>query len=75
LVRKCCHVGILKGDDLWTLVGRVERPNSWFLAIRLVEIDGLWTFGHSVKNAMLMTGNLNVLFHITAWIAVVSSWP
>jgi len=35
--------------ELWPLVGRVERPNSWFLAISSVETDILSTFGHSMK--------------------------
>jgi hypothetical protein len=41
---------ILNCDGLWTLaiVWRVQRPNSWFLAIWLVEIDGLSPFGHTV---------------------------
>jgi hypothetical protein len=42
---------ILNCDGLWTLalVWRVERPNSRLLAVWLVEIDGLSTFGYSVK--------------------------
>jgi hypothetical protein len=45
---------ILNCDGLWTLaiVWRVERPNSWFLAVWLVEIDGLLTSGHSVKRPL-----------------------
>jgi len=34
---------------LLPLMWRVERLNSLFLAISSVEIDGLLTFGHSVK--------------------------
>jgi len=34
---------------LWPLVWRGERLNSWFLAISLVETNGLSTFGNSVK--------------------------
>jgi hypothetical protein len=54
-VRRCLQkVIILNCDGLWTLaiVWRVERPNSWFLAIWLVEINGLSTFGHSVKRPL-----------------------
>jgi hypothetical protein len=48
---------ILKYDGLWTLtiVWRVERPNSWFLIIWLVEIDILSTFGHSVEGPLGLT--------------------
>jgi len=37
------------GARLWPLVWRVERLNSWFLAISLVKTDGLLTFNYSVK--------------------------
>jgi hypothetical protein len=49
----------LSCDNLWNLalVWRVERLNSWFLAIQLVEIDGLSTFGHSVKRPLWYKGH------------------
>jgi len=37
------------GIELWLLVWRVERLNSWSLAILLVEYDGFSTFGHNIK--------------------------
>jgi len=40
--------------ELWPLVWRVKRLNSWFLAILLVETNGLSTFGHSVKWPLVM---------------------
>jgi hypothetical protein len=39
---------------LWPyVVWTVERPSSWFLAIRFVEMDGLSTFGHSVNRPLI----------------------
>jgi hypothetical protein len=40
LVKKYCHVDNLESYGLWTLASSV-KGRSWFLAIWLVEIDGL----------------------------------
>jgi len=49
---------------LWPLVWRVERSKSWFLAISLVEIDGLLTFGHSVKWPYTFIFHVQQIFRI-----------
>jgi hypothetical protein len=46
--------------QFYSLVWRVERSNSWFLAIWLVEIDGLSTVGRSVKRPSLSSVTLDI---------------